>query len=73
MNPEEKLLLQESLRLAKENNEMLRKITARARRQSVYGFIKMLLIVVPLVAGYIYLQPFLDQAIRNYQSIQSFL
>ena len=73
MNPEEKLLLQESLRLAKENNEMLRKIQARARRQSVYGFIKMLLIVVPLVAGYIYLQPFLDQAIRNYQSIQSFL
>ena len=62
MNPEERQLLERSLKLAEENNKMLIDIQARARRAAIYGFIKLALYVVPFVIGYLYLEPFIKQA-----------
>jgi predicted MFS family arabinose efflux permease len=73
MNPEEKELLRHVLKLSEENNHILRKIQRSARWALLWGFIKIAIIVVPLVAGYIYLQPFLEQALENYGNIQGLL
>ena len=73
MNPEEKKLLERSLRLAEENNEILKKIDKRAKRAAIYGFIKLAIVVLPLVLGYIFLEPYLNQAFDNYKNLQSLL
>ena len=73
MNPEEKVLLERTLRLSEENNKMLRSIQARAKRAAIYGFIKLALIILPFVLGYIFLEPYFDQAKENYENIQGLL
>ena len=73
MNTEEKVLLERTLTLSEENNQILRKIERRARWTFLWGFIKVAIIVVPLVAGYIYLQPFLAQAMENYNTFRNLL
>ncbi len=73
MNPEERHLLERSLKLAQENNEMLRSIQARARRQTIYGFIKLVIILLPFVLGYLFLEPYFNDALRNYNDIKALL
>ncbi|MEK7461876.1 MAG: hypothetical protein AAB586_02275 [Patescibacteria group bacterium] len=73
MNPEEKTLLERTLRLSEENNQILHKIQNRARWAVLWGFIKVAIIAIPLVAGYLYLQPFLEQTIGNYNALKSAL
>jgi hypothetical protein len=62
MNPEEKALLERVAKLAEDNNRMLRNVESRARRAAVYGFMKLIIVIAPLVIGYYYLQPYLEQA-----------
>ena len=73
MNPEEKVLLERALKLSEENNQILRKIERRARWAVLWGFIKVAIIIVPLVIGYLYLQPLLDQALENFNSVKELL
>ncbi len=73
MSPEEKALLERTLKLSEESNQILRKMQRTARWAILWGFIKVAIIVVPLVAGYIYLQPFLEQALDNYNSAKDLL
>jgi hypothetical protein len=73
MNPEEKVLLERALKLSEENNKILRKIERRFRWTVLWGFIKIAIIVVPLVVGYLYLEPYLGQALDNFNSIKEFL
>ena len=70
MNPDEKALLERTFRLSEDNNKILRKLNRNARWAVMWGFIKIAIIIVPLVAGYIYLQPFLGEAARNFESIK---
>ncbi len=73
MNPEEKVLLERALKLSEENNQILHKIERRARWAVLWGFIKVAIIIVPLVIGYLYLQPLLDQALENFNSVKGLL
>ena len=73
MNPEERLLLERSLKLSEENNKILRKLERRARWAVIWGFIKIAIIVVPLIIGYLYLQPYLNNAMENYNSVRELL
>ena len=73
MSPEEKELLERALKLSEENNDILRKMQRTARWAILWGFIKIAIIIVPLVVGYIYLQPFLDQALENFNSVKELL
>ena len=73
MSPEEKVLLERTLRLSEENHQILIKMQKAARWAMVWGFIKVAIVVVPLVAGYILLQPFLEQAVQNYSGIKDLL
>jgi len=70
MNPDERVLLEHTLKLSEENNKILRGIQSAQRRATIYGLIKLALIIVPLVLGYVFIQPYLDQAVSNYNSIQ---
>ena len=73
MNPEERELLDRTLKLSLENNEILRKMQRAARWSTLWGFIKILIIIVPLVVGYLFLQPYLEPARENYNTIKELL
>jgi len=73
MSPEEKVLLERTLKLSEENNKILRKMQRTARLAILWGFIKVAIIVVPLVIGYLYLEPYLGQALDNFNSIKELL
>ena len=73
MNPEERVLLERTLKLSEENNQILQKMQKTARWAVIWGFIKVAVILVPLVAGYIFLQPFIEQALENLDSVKEFL
>lgn len=66
MNPEERHLLERALKLAEENNDILKRVERRARRATIYGFIKLAIIVLPFVIGYLFLEPYIDEARDNY-------
>lgn len=73
MNPEEKVLLERTLKLSEENNKILRKIERRARWAILWGFIKIAIIAVPLILGYFYLEPYIGQALDNFNSVKELL
>lgn len=59
MSPEEKHLLERTLKLSEENNDILRSLRRTHRWAILWGIIKFAVIVVPLVIGYLYLEPYL--------------
>ncbi|MDB5266455.1 MAG: hypothetical protein JWN89_270 [Parcubacteria group bacterium] len=73
MSPEEKELLRRTLVLSEENNKILQKLQGHMRWQAFWSVIKILLVVVPLILGYVFLQPYLGSALNNYQEIQGML
>ena len=73
MSPEERQLLERSLKLSQENNEILRRIDARAKRAAIYGFIKLAIVILPFVIGYFILEPYFGQALKNFQDVQGLL
>jgi len=70
MEVEERRILERSLRLSEENNRILKRMQRAHRWALFWGFIKFAIIVIPLIIGYLYLEPYLDHAIANYQSIK---
>jgi hypothetical protein len=73
MNPEEKLLLERSLKLSEENNQILKKMEKRFRWAMLWGFIKLAIIILPLIVGFFYIEPLLQQAVGNYSSIRELI
>ncbi len=69
MNPEEKVLLERTLKLTEENNRILHRLDRARRARFVWGFIKVLIIILPLIAGYIYLEPMLTPVIEQYKDL----
>jgi hypothetical protein len=65
MNPDEKALLERTLRLSEDNNKILKRLEKRARWVFIWGFIKVAIITLPLIAGYFLLQPYFDQVLES--------
>lgn len=61
----------EILRLLRENNRMLKGMRNAARWAAVFRALYWILIIVSLIAGYLFLKPFLDQATTTLESIQA--
>jgi len=59
MVPEKNDLLERTLKLSEENNRILRELRRNARWSVVWSVTKFVLIVGPLILGYIYLEPYL--------------
>lgn len=70
MNPEERQLLERSLKLSEENHRILVKMERRFRWAVAWGFIKLMLIVVPLVIGYFFLEPYFDGVAESFFSFK---
>ncbi|MCX6796276.1 MAG: hypothetical protein NTW06_02135 [Candidatus Falkowbacteria bacterium] len=65
MDEEIKKLLEENLELSRQTQKMIKKINNHIVLQQVFGVIKILIIVVPIILGVIYLpallKPYWDQ------------
>ena len=73
MNPEERRLLERSLKLSEDNNRILKKLERKARWATIWGFIKVAIIVVPLIVGYFLLEPYVNDAVDNYNSVRELI
>ena len=63
-------MFERSLKMAEENNRLLKKMDRRARLAMIWGLIKIAIIAIPLILGYLYLEPYINEAINNYQSLK---
>lgn len=70
MNPEERELLERLAKMAEENNRMLRNVHSIVRWGQFWGFIKIAIIVIPLIIGYFYLQPYLGPIGRSFEQMK---
>ncbi|MDB5194337.1 MAG: hypothetical protein JWN50_351 [Parcubacteria group bacterium] len=59
MDPEDRELLIRTAKLSEENNRLLRSVKSTLRWNQIWGFVKVLIIIVPFIIGYIFLQPYL--------------
>ncbi len=73
MNPDERGMLERALKLSEDNNKILRKMHRAARWTAVWGIIKLIIFVIPLVIGYLYLQPYLGPLGDLFQRTQEVL
>jgi len=77
MTPEERELLTQSIKLAEENNKMLRGIRRSARVASFLRVIYWLIIIGTAFGAYYAIQPrvqpYLDAIIRNYSGMKDTL
>ena len=69
MDEDIKKILEENLKLSKETHEMVKKIRSFVVWQQVFGVIKILLIVVPIILGLIYLPALLQNAFAPYKEL----
>ena len=69
MDEEIKEILKENLKLTKETHEMVKKIRSFVVWQQIFGVIKILLIVVPIILGIIYLPTLLESALAPYKDL----
>ncbi len=72
MTPEEKELLMRVTKLAEDNNKILLGLRRTLHLQAIWSVIKIAIVVVPLVAGYIFIQPYLGNILGE-NSISSSL
>ncbi|MEX0932322.1 MAG: hypothetical protein WDZ61_00305 [Parcubacteria group bacterium] len=73
MNPEEKVLLERAVELSRENNKILHKMQRAAKWAAVWGFVKFLIVVIPVVIGILYLSPYAQELWNSFQDIRSVL
>jgi hypothetical protein len=64
-----KALLKENIKLNKEMYEMLEKVKKYMMWQRAFSFLKILIIVIPIILGIIYLPPILSEVFEQYKSI----
>ena len=71
MSPEEKELLEKSVKLAEENNSILRSMRRSMIVGRVLSAIYWVLIIGSAIGAYYYIQPYLDQLIGIYGGAKS--
>ena len=64
-----KKLLERNLEMTIETHKMVKKIKSHMFWQQVFGVLKILIIVVPLVIGIMYLPPLLDKIFSQYNEL----
>jgi hypothetical protein len=66
MSPEERELLEESVELSKENNEILRSMRRSQRIGNIMSFLYWVFIIGTAFGAYYFLQPYVDQIMEVY-------
>jgi hypothetical protein len=70
MTPEERALLNESIKLGEENNKILRSMRRSARFASFFRLMYWLLIIGAAFSTYYFVQPFIAPLVKTYNDIQ---
>lgn len=70
MDESTKKLLDQTYRLAEENNKYLKKIDRRQRLNFYWRLFIMILAVVSALGIYYYVQPYIDQVITIYNQVE---
>jgi hypothetical protein len=73
MNPEEKALFERMLKVTEDNNRLLKTMEKRGRWMVIWGVVKIVIFILPFVAGYILLQPYFGQAAQNLDQFKDLL
>jgi uncharacterized protein (UPF0333 family) len=71
MTPEERELLSQSIKLAEENNKMLRGIRRSNRFSLFLRIIYWLIILAIAFIAYYYIQPYVNAAIKSYNDMKN--
>ena len=73
MNEELKGLLEENLKLARENNAMLHKMQRSAKAAQIMRAIYWIFVIGSLIGAYYYLEPFIKVINQSYDQIEQSL
>lgn len=60
---------QELQKILEENNQLLRRIRRQMLTAQILGWLKFLIIIVPLVLAYFYLKPYYQDTIKFYREL----
>ncbi len=70
LEPDEKIKLERALKLAEENNKMLKAMHRAQVWARVFRFVYWAVIIGLVVAGYFAIQPYLEQAQTLYEEVR---
>ncbi len=73
MDQELEKMIRETVRLSRENNEMLRKMRGAQKRAAFWRFLKFLIYIALLVATYRFIMPYVNELRASYESARSSL
>lgn len=73
MDQDQEKMLRETLRLSRENNEMLRKMRGAQKRAAFWRFLKLVIYVALLVMAYRFIMPYVNQLRDSYESARTSL
>lgn len=71
MDQETEKIIRETLRLSRENNELLLKLRGAQKRASFWRFIKFLFSLSLIILAYYYVSPYISQLQDSYTSIRA--
>ena len=69
MTPEERQLLQKAVDLSEENNKILRGIRRSNRFGTAFKVLYWVAIIAISYGAYVYIQPYVDQLLKTYNSV----
>jgi hypothetical protein len=69
MDEDIKKLLEQNLELNQKIYKICRKLNNYMIWSQIYGFLKIIIIVVPLILAYFYLAPYLTSALKQYTEL----
>lgn len=69
MDPESKKLLEETFRLAEENNRMLKKVRNVQKWAAVWNGVKIFVILGLAIGSFYFLEPYLQSLVDVYSSV----
>jgi hypothetical protein len=69
VTPEQEKQLKEALELARENNQILRKMRRSMIWNRIFKFFYLLVILAVTFGAYYFIQPYLDGALGAYQNV----
>lgn len=68
MEPEDKRLLEKTLEVSEENNRLLKEVEKGIRWNRVFSIVRIVIILLPFVLGFLYLLPFI-QKLNDFYSV----
>jgi len=73
MDPDTQKMIRETLRLSRENNEMLHKMRSAQKRAAFWRFVKLLISIGLFILAYRFIMPYVNDLRDSYESTRSSL